>query len=114
MSLNLAAIINLVLQLEAEALVRAAWILYLDIVNKAAGAECAIVLPMDGFHYSRSQLYQLDPPDAPSFLPRRGAPWTFGGVGDPLGGSISWSNGIPGFPPDRRSGWGTGDVRLHR
>ena len=48
-----------------------------DIVNKAAGAECAIVLPMDGFHYSRSQLYQLDPPDAPSFLPRRGAPWTF-------------------------------------
>ena len=32
---------------------------------------------MDGFHYSRAELCELDPPDAPAYLPRRGAPWTF-------------------------------------
>ena len=38
---------------------------------------CCVVLPMDGLHYSRAELCKLDPPDAASFLPRRGAPWTF-------------------------------------
>ena len=42
---------------------------------------CCVVLPMDGFHYSRAQLCELDPPDAASFLPRRGAPWTFDAEG---------------------------------
>ena len=46
-------------------------------VNRAQGRECCVVLPMDGFHYSRAQLCALDPPDAASYLPRRGAPWTF-------------------------------------
>lgn len=47
------------------------------LVNEAAGKDRAVVLPMDGFHYSRAELRELDPPDAASFLPRRGAPWTF-------------------------------------
>jgi pantothenate kinase len=46
-------------------------------VNKAAGAEISVVLPMDGFHYSRARLRELDPPDAAAYLPRRGALWTF-------------------------------------
>lgn len=37
----------------------------------------AVVLPMDGFHFSKSELAGLDPPDASQYLPRRGAPWTF-------------------------------------
>lgn len=35
------------------------------------------VLPMDGFHYSRTQLRELDPPDASHLLKVRGAPQTF-------------------------------------
>jgi len=46
-------------------------------VNRAQGRACCVVLPMDGFHYSRAELRALDPPDAASYLPRRGAPWTF-------------------------------------
>ena len=46
-------------------------------VNREQGRECCVVLPMDGFHYSRAELRELDPPDAASYLPRRGAPWTF-------------------------------------
>lgn len=45
-------------------------------VNAAAPGSC-VVLPMDGFHYSRARLREIDPPDAANFLPRRGAPWTF-------------------------------------
>lgn len=45
-------------------------------VNKQVPGAC-VVLPMDGFHYSREELRALDPPDAPNYLPRRGAPWTF-------------------------------------
>ena len=41
-------------------------------VNSAQGKECCVVLPMDGFHYTRAQLCELDPPEAASFLPRRG------------------------------------------
>ena len=37
----------------------------------------SVVLPMDGFHYSKAELRGLDPPDAARYLPRRGAPWTF-------------------------------------
>lgn len=37
----------------------------------------AVVLPMDGYHYSRAELCVLDPPDAPTLMPRRGAPETF-------------------------------------
>ncbi|KAL1518759.1 hypothetical protein AB1Y20_003043 [Prymnesium parvum] len=50
-------------------------------VNEARGTDASVVLPMDGFHYSRAQLRQLDPPDASSYLPRRGAPWTFDAEG---------------------------------
>ena len=52
-----------------------------DQVNSAQGKECCVVLPMDGFHYSRAQLRELDPPDAASYLPRRGSPWTFDAEG---------------------------------
>jgi len=41
----------------------------------------AVVLPMDGFHYSKKQLCELDPPSAESFLARRGAPHTFDAEG---------------------------------
>lgn len=34
-----------------------------------------VVLPVDGFHYSRVRLMELDP--SGEFLRRRGAPWTF-------------------------------------
>ena len=52
-------------------------------LSEAVAAKCnemgvsAVVLPMDGFHYSRAELKALDPPNAESYLPRRGAPWTF-------------------------------------
>jgi hypothetical protein len=46
-------------------------------INALKSMEYAVVLPMDGFHYSRAELCALDPPDAPTYLPRRGAPWTF-------------------------------------
>ena len=52
-----------------------------SIVNDRSGDEIAVVLPMDGFHYSRAKLRELDPPDAAEFLPRRGAPWTFDAEG---------------------------------
>ena len=41
----------------------------------------SVVLPMDGFHYSKAELCRLDPPNAASFLPRRGAPHTFDAEG---------------------------------
>ena len=43
-------------------------------VNKQSSEEIAVVLPMDGFHYSRAELKQLDPPDAATYMPRRGSP----------------------------------------
>lgn len=46
-------------------------------VNEKLGEERCVVLPMDGFHYSRAELKALDPPDAAAYMPRRGAPWTF-------------------------------------
>jgi len=50
-----------------------------ELVNAESPSEEEIccVLPMDGFHYSRAELRRLDPPDAASWLPRRGSPWTF-------------------------------------
>ena len=50
-------------------------------VNKQSSEEIAVVLPMDGFHYSRAELKQLDPPDAATYMPRRGSPWTFDAEG---------------------------------
>lgn len=50
-------------------------------VNTLTDSDCAVVLPMDGFHYSRAELRELDPPDATSYLPRRGSPWTFDAEG---------------------------------
>ena len=38
---------------------------------------CAQALPMDGFHFSKEKLRELDPPDAATLLPLRGAPQTF-------------------------------------
>ena len=32
---------------------------------------------MDGFHFSKEKLRDLDPPDAATLLPLRGAPQTF-------------------------------------
>ena len=37
---------------------------------------CCVVLPMDGFHYSKERLREMDPPDAENLLARRGAPHT--------------------------------------
>ena len=52
-------------------------------VAEAVAARCmalgvrATALPMDGFHYSKEKLRQLDPPAASKLLPLRGAPQTF-------------------------------------
>lgn len=43
----------------------------------AAEPNSCLVIPMDGFHYSKEKLKELDPPDGEEFLRRRGAPWTF-------------------------------------
>lgn len=50
--------------------------------NQDDGAEAAVVLPMDGFHYSRSQLQSMGESNTCQYtyeelLARRGAPWTF-------------------------------------
>ena len=50
-------------------------------VNEQVGEDVCVVLPMDGFHYSRAKLRELDPPSATELLPRRGAPWTFDAEG---------------------------------
>jgi len=52
-------------------------------VAEAVAAQCrdqgvkATALPMDGFHFSKEKLRELDPPDAATLLPVRGAPQTF-------------------------------------
>ena len=52
-------------------------------VAEAVAAMCrdqgvkATALPMDGFHFSKEKLRELDPPDAANLLPLRGAPQTF-------------------------------------
>ena len=52
-------------------------------VAEAVAAMCrdqgvkATALPMDGFHFSKEKLRELDPPDAATLLPVRGAPQTF-------------------------------------
>ena len=52
-------------------------------VAEAVAAKCrdlgvrATALPMDGFHFSKEKLRDLDPPDAATLLPLRGAPQTF-------------------------------------
>jgi len=44
-------------------------------VNRQAGDEVAVVLPMDGFHFYRAELDAM--PDPKAARARRGAPWTF-------------------------------------
>lgn len=53
-------------------------------VNDALGDELCVVLPMDGYHYSRQQLKDMAASGECSFddlLARRGSPWTFDGEG---------------------------------
>lgn len=50
-------------------------------VNTLAGETISVAIGMDGFHYSRAQLRELDPPDGARYLRRRGAPWTFDAAG---------------------------------
>eukprot|EP01024_Parvocaulis_polyphysoides_P018764 TRINITY_DN18344_c0_g1_i2.p1 TRINITY_DN18344_c0_g1~~TRINITY_DN18344_c0_g1_i2.p1 ORF type:complete len:259 (-),score=20.33 TRINITY_DN18344_c0_g1_i2:21-797(-) len=44
-------------------------------INKGRDQELAIVLPMDGFHYTKAYLAQMEDPEMARF--RRGAYWTF-------------------------------------
>jgi pantothenate kinase len=51
-------------------------------LNELTGlSEFAVVLPMDGFHFSRKQLKKIsENAESPTFdelLARRGSPWTF-------------------------------------
>lgn len=51
-------------------------------LNELSGSnDYSVVLPMDGFHYSRAELRRIsEQPGSPSFdelLARRGSPWTF-------------------------------------
>ena len=51
-------------------------------LNHLSGSpDYSVVLPMDGFHYSRAELKRIsEQPGSPSFeelLARRGSPWTF-------------------------------------
>ena len=51
-------------------------------LNELSGIpDFSVVLPMDGFHFSRKQLREIsEQPDAPTFeelLARRGSQWTF-------------------------------------
>ena len=47
-------------------------------LNEKHGADCCVVVPMDGFHYSQQRLKELH---GPSAMLRRGAPWTFDAEG---------------------------------
>ncbi|KAL3789550.1 hypothetical protein HJC23_001358 [Cyclotella cryptica] len=54
--------------------------------SSSDGAPAAVVLPMDGFHYTRSELRSMgDSPSIPytyeELIARRGAPWTFDAEG---------------------------------
>lgn len=51
-----------------------------QLVNEQCGEERCVVLPMDGFHYSRAELMALEDQaglERDTYLKRRGAPWTF-------------------------------------
>lgn len=55
-------------------------------VNDMMKEEAAVVLPMDGFHYTRAQLKSIGESDDNEHTPddliaRRGAPWTFDAEG---------------------------------
>jgi pantothenate kinase len=55
-------------------------------LNELSGSpDYSVVLPMDGFHYSRAELKRIsEQPGSPSFdelLARRGSPWTFDASG---------------------------------
>ena len=49
-------------------------------INSRHSSEIAVVIPMDGYHYSRSQLREMGAKGERSFdelIARRGSPWTF-------------------------------------
>ncbi len=49
------------------------------IINAIQGEECAVMVPMDGYHYTKAQLDEFeDPKEAHA---RRGAHWTFDAEG---------------------------------
>lgn len=57
-----------------------------DRVNAKMGGEPAVVLPMDGFHYTRAELKSIGESDDNEYtfddlIERRGAPWTFDAEG---------------------------------
>ena len=56
----------------------------LNKLNKLQPDDIAVVLPMDGFHYSRSELREMAEKEGSNttfdeLISRRGAPWTFNG-----------------------------------
>lgn len=70
-----------------------------DICRNKFGVE-AVVLPMDGYHYSRLQLCTLDPPSAATYLPQRGAPHTFDAeafVADMASAKLSGQASLPTY-----------------
>ena len=51
-------------------------------INRRAGKEVSCVIPMDGYHYSRSELQAMGEDESNDYtydelLKRRGSPWTF-------------------------------------
>uniref|UniRef100_A0A914QK41 Phosphoribulokinase/uridine kinase domain-containing protein n=1 Tax=Panagrolaimus davidi TaxID=227884 RepID=A0A914QK41_9BILA len=46
-----------------------------DKLNQKQGAEIAVVMPMDGFHFTRNELSKMENPEY--LFKRRGAPFTF-------------------------------------
>lgn len=66
-------------------------------------SKAAVVLPMDGFHYSRSQLQSMGDSDTCQYtyeelLARRGAPWTFDAEGCISAFSAARKNGEAKLP----------------
>lgn len=54
-----------------------------DIINDYTKSEQAIVLPMDGYHYNRSELKEISKEGVYTYeelLARRGSPWTFDAI----------------------------------
>ena len=54
-----------------------------DIINEYTKSDQAVVLPMDGYHYSRSELKEISKEGVYTYeelLARRGSPWTFDAV----------------------------------
>jgi pantothenate kinase len=78
-----------------------------ELVNRVKGSDYCVVLPMDGFHYSRKQLKDMSEiKDSPSFdelLSRRGSHWTFDAVGIIAALSEARSSGSGSLPTYSRA-----------